>query len=390
MMIPNILMELSPAERVAAATSGLTSPRWEAGVLANWSVWAPMLVAVVVGITLIVLYRGWARQRRAFRACLEAAGRLGLSAEERAAVLRIASLAGLARLDLVFSMPEAFERGADRLRVSEAVLAMPPEGQEHVESVIDAVRAKLGFKDTDPLEPAPVQRLALEAGAALTVVSRETPLPVQVRILKVMDDGVLVQTTGDVPIQAGAVWRMQYADQGLQWEVDARVVEGTNQRVFLKLVEGPRCVNRRRFIRMPTHRAAFLARFHFTSPPVNHRGLNTAAEGDLPTFVPGILTEIAGPGVCIEAPLQTQVGERVLIVMRLSEDKVIQGVGLVRRAYGGEVMPVTVAELLGLSNAEISDLVRETNAAARRAAASAYLTPGDSPGAKYGNASVAC
>jgi hypothetical protein len=360
MMIPNIPMALSAAERLAAATSGLTGSRWELNGLANWSGWVPMLVAAVVGITLIVLYRYWAGQHRALRACLEAAGRLGLSAEERAAVLRIASVAGLARLDAVFSMPEAFERGAHRLRVSEAVLAMPPEGQEHVRRVVDAVRAKLGFKNTDALQPASGQRFPLAAGAALTVVSRETPLPVQVRILKVMDDGVLVRTTGDVPIEAGAVWRIQYADQGLQWEVDARVVEGTKERVFLKLVEEPRCVNRRRFIRMPTHRAAFLARFPFEG---------TAAEGELPCFAPGVLTEIAGPGVCIEAPLQTQVGERVLIVMRLADDKVIQGVGLVRRAYGGELMPVTVAELLGLSNAEISELVRETNAAAKRAAA---------------------
>jgi hypothetical protein len=358
MMIPNILMELSPAERLAAAISGLTGPRSELDVLANWSVWVPILVAVVVGVTLIVLYRRWAGQRRALRACLEAAGRLGLSPEERAAMLRIASLAGLARLDAVVTMPEAFERGADRLLVSEAVLAMPPEGQEHVRKVVDAARAKLGFKEIAPLEPAP--QFGLQAGAELTVISPETPLLAQLRILKVMDNGVLVRTAGDVPIEAGALWRMRYADQGLDWEVEARVVEGTDQRVFLRLVEGPRCVNRRRFIRTPTHRPALLARFPFEK---------TAAEGDSPAFATGVLTEIAGPGVCIEAPVQTKVGERVLIVMRLSEDKVIQGVGIVRRAYVGESMPVTVAELLGLTKAEINELVRETNAAGRRAAA---------------------
>lgn len=360
MLIPNILMELSPAERLAAATSGLTRPRSEFDVLTNWSVWVPILVAVVVGVTLIVLYRRWASQRRALRACLEAAGRLGLSPEERAAMLRIASLAGLARLDAVVTRPEAFERGADRLLVSEAVLAMPPEGQEHVRKVVDAARAKLGFKDIDPLEPALTPQLGLQAGAEMTVISPETPLLAQLRILKVMDNGVLVRTAGDVPIEAGAIWRMRYADQGLEWEVEARVVEGTDQRVFLRLVEGPRCVNRRRFIRTPTHRPALLARFPFEK---------TAAEGDSPAFVTGVLTEIAGPGVCIEAPVQTKVGERVLIVMRFSEDKVIQGVGIVRRAYVGESMPVTVAELLGLTNAEINELVRETNAAGRRAAA---------------------
>jgi hypothetical protein len=365
-MIPNVILALTPAERLAAAGSGMANnPTWPTEVLVRWSVWLPVVVAVVAGILLITLYRRWNNQRMTYRACLETADQLGLTAEERAVILRIAALADLERLEAIFSMPEAFIRGADRLLVSETIVALPPEGQAHARAVVDALRTKLGFRLAAPLQPASPQRLPLEAGAALTVVSHEAPRPTIATILQVSDDGIMVQTEGDVEIVTGAVWRIRYTNQGMQWEVDARVAEGVNQRAYLKLTDQPRCVNRRRFIRVPIHRTAYLARFPFA---------RSSVEGEVPTFVEGVLTEIAGPGVRIETSLRTRVGERVLVVMKLADDKMVQAIGVVRRTLSDESINATAIELLGLAGTEINELVQETNAAARRLVAAVQET----------------
>jgi hypothetical protein len=343
-MIPNVILALTPAERLAAAGSGMANnPTWPTEVLVRWSVWLPVVVAVVAGILLITLYRRWNNQRMTYRACLETADQLGLTAEERAVILRIAALADLERLEAIFSMPEAFIRGADRLLVSETIVALPPEGQAHARAVVDALRTKLGFRLAAPLQPASPQRLPLEAGAALTVVSHEAPRPTIATILQVSDDGIMVQTEGDVEIVTG----------------------GVNQRAYLKLTDQPRCVNRRRFIRVPIHRTAYLARFPFA---------RSSVEGEVPTFVEGVLTEIAGPGVRIETSLRTRVGERVLVVMKLADDKMVQAIGVVRRTLSDESINATAIELLGLAGTEINELVQETNAAARRLVAAVQET----------------
>jgi hypothetical protein len=354
------ILALTPLERVEAVTAGVSGPAWTPDFLARWTVWVPSLVTVVVGITLLALYRRWNHRRLVYGACLDAAERLGLLPEERSVVLQVATLAGLPRLDAIFSMPEAFSLGAERLLSSEPILALSPEGQEHARRVVEGVRTKMGFRRPASLQPELPQRFALKAGASLTVVSHETPRPVQATLLKVTQEGVMVQTDDDLEAVAGAAWRVRYVDQGLTWEVDTTVMEGVDQRVFLRLTQEPRCVNRRGFIRTPVHRTAYLARFPFQRPD---------GEGNMPEFVEGILTEIGGPGLRIEAPLRTEMGERVLAVLKLSEAVTVEGVGVVRRAVEGDAVTVTVIEFLGLSNADINLLMQEAGVAPRRATA---------------------
>jgi hypothetical protein len=346
------ILALSPLERVEAASTGLSgSSVGMPDILGQWTVWLPSLVTVIAGITLLVLYRRWNRRRRAYAACLESADRLGLLPEERDVMLQVATLAELGSLDTIFSMPEAFNVGAERLLATRAIQDLASEGQQQVKTVVESVRSKMGFRKAPSLQAPPSQRLGLRTGSTLTVVSHETPRPVQATLLKVTEDGVVVQTDDFVKAVAGAEWRVRYTDQGLQWEVDTTVMEGADQRVFLRLAQEPRCVNRRRFIRMPVRHKAGLARFPFQ---------RSAGDGDRPVFVEGLLTEIGGSGVRIDLPLRTQPGERVLAVMELSEGKIVEAVGVVRRVVEGAPAVLTIVELLGLSNADINLLVKET------------------------------
>jgi hypothetical protein len=85
-------------------------------------------------------------------------------------------------------------------------------------------------------------------------------------------------------------------------------------------------------------------------------------------YVAGQLTEIAGPGLRVEAPVNVEAGDRVLLALKLGESNVVEGVGTVRRAIRREGEDsVLVVELVGLSREEVAKLSQETNAAAQEA-----------------------
>ncbi|OHB75273.1 MAG: hypothetical protein A2Z25_20585 [Planctomycetes bacterium RBG_16_55_9] len=107
-------------------------------------------------------------------------------------------------------------------------------------------------------------------------------------------------------------------------------------------------------------------------------------------FVPAVVTELAGPGLRIEAPLQVKIGERVMIMFKLSEEssqdsprsneekspqsnierkgkmtppKVVEDIGEIRHTEAAQGGFSTGVELTGLSDSDVNELIRATNAA---------------------------
>ena len=109
---------------------------------------------------------------------------------------------------------------------------------------------------------------------------------------------------------------------------------------------------------MPTRRSAYAAAFPF---------LSLDSSDETPQFVSGALTEIGGPGLRLDVPLTVEAGDRVLVVLKMDGGKTIQGTGVVRRVLAShdEIQAIGV-EMVGLSEAEIGEMQKETNAAARR------------------------
>jgi hypothetical protein len=94
-----------------------------------------------------------------------------------------------------------------------------------------------------------------------------------------------------------------------------------------------------------------------------------------PEFVPGTVTQLAGPGLLVEAPLDVCAGDRVLVAFRPTEDSelgdglgsgfeheyVMEDVGVVRHcreAAGGLAIAV---ELVGLTETDVDAMVRLSN-----------------------------
>jgi hypothetical protein len=95
---------------------------------------------------------------------------------------------------------------------------------------------------------------------------------------------------------------------------------------------------------------------------------------DGPEFVKGTVTEWAGPGLRVEAPLRARVGDRVLVAFEVScvalagpeqtgmepGRGVVEHIGIVRQVRGtGDGASMSV-EMTGLSEAELAELVRVT------------------------------
>jgi len=89
--------------------------------------------------------------------------------------------------------------------------------------------------------------------------------------------------------------------------------------------------------------------------------------------------ELAGPGLRVEVPLQVKVGDRVLVVFELdgrdsrssrrsqrTECKIVEDIGEVRHTRTADNGFSIAIELTGLSDSDISELIRATNAASAK------------------------
>jgi len=157
-----------------------------------------------------------------------------------------------------------------------------------------------------------------------------------------------------------------------------------------------RFINRRRFLRVPVNRPAFIALFPFAKTaatesgsdkehPETEQNLTAVSDGGWtgPKFIPAVVTELAGPGLRLEAPLEVKVGDRVLVVFKLDEEKdqdsalqesgglqtsrIAQDIGEVRHTRAIQDGFSVAVELVGLSESDVDELVRATNAASLKA-----------------------
>jgi hypothetical protein len=110
-----------------------------------------------------------------------------------------------------------------------------------------------------------------------------------------------------------------------------------------------------------------------------------------PEFVPASVTELAGPGLRVEAPLDVKVGDRVIVIFKLSEEqqqkpnsqrngktapeKIVEDIGEVRHTKKIKDGFSIAVELTGLSDPNINELVRVTNAASLKTRAETNAAP---------------
>jgi len=360
-------------------------------------------VLVVLAVLLIVASYGRKKKGRKFDDQLfstYADGR-GLSRRERTILLEIASKAKLKRSESIFTLAKAFSLGAAQV-ADEVLASQGSQASKRLRIELTVLREKLGFQE----------RVSDSVGSAATSSkpsSRQIPIDKKLQIIRhehepadieatvIKNDDIELAVRLSKPLEAGPgqVCRVHYYYGTSVWEFDASVVNCHGGILVLAHSYDVRFINRRRFLRVPVKKPAFIASFPFARTLPSGKNNDESAAGDLPyswgppEFVPATVTELAGPGLRIEAPIEVEAGERVLVILKMNEEsaagrqrvsprsghktarssRIVEDIGEVRRVTAIEDGFSIAIELTGLSDSNINELIRETNSASIEAGA---------------------
>ena len=396
-----VVLVLTPLQRwhaVRRLNSGFMTERWF------------ILLGVIAIITLMVLFTivslNRRRQERKITEHLfaEYSEKKGLNAHERQMLLDIATNTGLKRNESIFTLPTAFERGVDQI-TQKSIAKQGDKQGGRLRMELSFLREKLGFRKRHSAS-------AVSASVAATTPnnlrSRQIPVgkklyirhsknfssdDIEATIIKNNDAEITVEFNIPMQITFDQPWRVRYYPGSSVWEFDTSVISCSGNTVALNHSNNIRLINRRRFLRVPVKKPAFIATFPLAKSFVknsHNRKQKNAATGnrlnnpadvmELPEFIPAVVTELGGPGLRVEAELQVEVGDNVLLIFKLSEkkspdsiatyinseyteEKILEGIGKVKHTRAAENGLSMAVELTGLSDTDVNELIRITNAA---------------------------
>ncbi len=376
---------------------GLTAPeRWAAtrqigprSVSQQWFVMigVAVLLALLVALVAISYRRHQQTKRQKAQELDVAILRRGLTARERQILLAIAVRSGLRRTVDIFQQVDAFDRGAVQL-LAECAQTRTPQEIAILKAEVAAVRQKLGTRPVAAGRGAgargrPSSR-EIPVGGLIELTGRRGDQAVVLRVEVLRNDAIEFAVALRAPLgsKPGDSWLARYYSGLSAWEFRTSTVRCDDQRLVLNHSKDIHFVNRRRFPRVPVRWPARIAPLPLVQADLA-AGLASAQSAEVsrpavehaPVFVEGVVTEFAGPGLRIEAPLPVQVEDRVLVVFRLGGPvggtgvgpRTVTGIGHVRhRRQMGPGLSIAV-ELTGLSDAEMEALasfVRELSSLA--------------------------
>jgi len=325
--------------RVLGTLALTPTQRWDAArrfdsnfMVERWFILIGIIAIVVLSILFFVvsIKRTRLEQESGDRLFAEYASKRGLSRRERRMLLDIVRKAGLKQKDAIFTLGSAFERGVAKI-VKESIGQQTDEAGKELRMELSFLREKLGFGR------APSFSTGAAAGSK-KLSSRQIPLgrkvhmtrrrggnsgEIESTIVRNSDTELSVKLTTPVNITFGEFWCMRYYFGASVWEFDTSVLSYDGNILVLNHSDNIRFINRRRFLRVPVRKPAFIARFPF-SKVLAADSESGGSERDVavwgpPEFVPCVVTELAGPGLRIESTLEVKAGQRVLVVFNLGQ-----------------------------------------------------------------------
>ena len=196
---------------------------------------------------------------------------------------------------------------------------------------------------------------------------------IEATVVENTDTELAIKLAKDIKITFGELWCVRYYFGSSVWEFDSSVVSYDGNILVLNHSNDVRFINRRRFLRVSVKHSAFIAHFPFV------KSIDAQTYGP-PEFVPAVVTELAGPGLRIESKLDVKTGQRVLVIFNLDQgqsrqsnpddqsdeaatSKMIGDIAEVRHTKVIKNGLSIAVELTGLSDSDIDELIRATNAA---------------------------
>ena len=379
-----LAQSLSPSERLNAARRlGQGS-----SLAGEW--FTMILIAGLVIMMLVLIWVTYNRmqkeRRQSDQAFIENVRRRSLSVREYHLLQDIIKRAGIRHNNSIFQDDVSFAKGA-ALLLKESTQQQSEEVHQRLIAEITFLQEKLGFHEEDTstevtTEPHNKRKKLstrdIPTGKVLHITRRigRQSDEIEALILDNNDKALTISLAQTVKITFGEVWRARYYFGASVWEFDTSVVSYDGSQLLLRHSTDVRFVNRRRFVRVPVRNLAFISRFPFTRTLQEDASLLTSLSGKEESdwkpleFVHAVVTELAGPGIRLEAPLQVQPGDRILVIFRLddrsisnkgNQHRIIEDVGEVRRVRAIEHGYSIALEMVGLKDHDIDELVRVTN-----------------------------
>ena len=404
---------LTPAERWKAAGSRM------GGSFMSESRLIIAVVAVIIVLTalLVVISVRQVKQRHSNSNSLfdEYSGKSGLSGREARTLMYIAKKTGLKQIESIFTMADVFDRGTGRIMEESLANGKESDRGEQLKTELVHLREKLGFQKQTPdsagaaTKARKLSSRQIPVGKKLYITRRKTRSlnAIETTVVKNDDFEITVELKEHLESPPGELWRAHYYFGASVWEFDTAAVRCDGGILILNHNDNVRFVNRRRFLRVPVNKPAFVTPFPFSKELAmngNHiegesgskqsSDAVTKSRWGLPEFVPAVVTELAGPGLCIDVPLNMKVGDRLLVVFELdagkrqdstpaggppsdkTKPKVIEDIGLVRHSKATENGFSIAVELIGLSDSDVNELIHATNAASLETYGSGRKTGG--------------
>jgi len=395
-LISDGILALTPAERWEAAR------RFNDGSVLGepWFILAATSALAILILLLWVVSHKQNKQRKAGSNQLfkEFSERRGLSERECSLLFDVAELAGIQQKSAVFTMQEAFELGSSK--IIEKALAEQKDGEstEEIRSELFELREKLGFQKqtSTSVNPRKLSSRQIPVGRKVHLTRRKSRKSgdIESLVLENNDIEFLVRTKIPVKITPGEYWRVRYYFGASVWEFDTTVIRSDNYNLFLNHSNNVRFINRRRFLRVPVSYPAYVAAFPFSrnfaqaGTKRTQKSKTKDTTWGPPEFVPGTVTELAGPGLRIDAPLEVKKGERILVIMQLNKPQeqqddnkqakdiksagILEDIAEVKHTVALENSFSIAVELTGLSDTDMNEIIRATNLASLKANAPAH------------------
>lgn len=380
-------LALTPAERWQAAR------RFNPSAVAEyWFVIAAgAALAVLIALFLWVSYNRMVEKRRiADHFFSESVKRRGLTPRERHLLLEITRRTGLKHRNAIFTAQDAFDRGMAILIEERLASQQPPEETDQLRAELSVLDEKLGFQpERSTGSPGNTRKLSsrqIPIGKSIHVTRRKTrrTTGIEAIVLRNTDKELVVRLAMPVQSKVGDYWSVHYYSGASVSEFDTSAIRCAGDILVLNHSDDVRLTSRRRIRRVPVNRPALIA--HFPVVRVIPQKINrnktiskakraSAKERSwtAPEFVPGIVTEQAGPGLRIEAPLQVKVGDRLLVIFELDEQdgqaaaskknrekppsKIVQDVGIVKHTKATKNRLSISLELVGFGEAKFDELI---------------------------------
>jgi hypothetical protein len=330
----------------------------------QWLESAGWLTIVLLIVVLGILYKRRTKKKKlkVENSFCENATRLRLNVEEQNIVAAIAALAGIKQRDSIFTLRPAFDAGLSRLMREVFAAGQELAERRKFHEVILSIKTKLGFISSQLQNGVSgrngtertTRKIPVGTEVQLSPSSNDTDEQFSAEITQ--NDNFEFSLRSEVPVtcQPGDIWTVRYTNGAMIWEFEAIMMACSQNDISFGHSERIRYVNRRRFTRVPTNKPAKIALF-----PVF--GQITESKQMELSFVPAVITEIAGPCLRVRTGLSVQIRQRVLLVFDLEEGRLVQDVGEVRDIRNSETGDAIIIELIGLHAKAIGELVRVAN-----------------------------